>query len=109
MSTAFLCFATLTISTKRSPAVTGGKRGTPTTFLTGVKAMPLDPVSPELRQRLALNTPHELLQTYVLGTQDIREGDFVVSGTQEYPVRSVAEWPSSDGVLRHLILEDLKR
>jgi hypothetical protein len=57
----------VTASTKRSPAIAGGKRGAPATNLTGVRSTPLDPVSPELAQRLALDTPHELLQTFVDG------------------------------------------
>jgi hypothetical protein len=60
-----LCSETAT--TKRQPAIASGKRGTPATNLTGLKCTPLDPVDPDLAQRLALNTPHELLQTYVDG------------------------------------------
>jgi hypothetical protein len=72
---------TKTASTKRPPALSAGKRGTPATNLTGLTCTPLDPVAPEVRQRLALNTPHELLETFV--------GD----GSE----------------FKHLILEDLKR
>lgn len=53
---------TVTASTKRSPAPVSGKRGTPTTNLTGIRCTPVDPVDPEVAQRLGLNTPHELLQ-----------------------------------------------
>ena len=62
-------FATLTASTKRQPVVTDGKRGTPVTKLTCVKHTPLDPIqtTPEIRERLDLQTPHELLETYVNG------------------------------------------
>lgn len=62
-------FATLTASTKRQPAIVGGKRGAPETKLTGVKHTPLDPltVTPEIRERFDLQTPHELLETYVNG------------------------------------------
>ena len=56
-----------TASTKRSPAMVGGKRGTPATNLTGVRCSPLDPIDPDLAQRMGLNTPHELLQTTVDG------------------------------------------
>ena len=58
---------TVTASTKRSPAVSGGKRGAPATHLTGVRCMPLDPVDADLAQRLGLNTPHELMQTVADG------------------------------------------
>lgn len=74
-------FLRVTASTKRAPAITGGKRGEAVTNLTGVKCMNLDPVDPELRNRLELETPHELLQTVANG----------------------------GGVFYRLILEDLKR
>ena len=77
----FQRMATKTASTKRPPALSGGKRGVPAENLTGLTCTPLDPVAPEVRQRLALNTPHELLETFV-------------SNGSEY---------------KHLILEDLKR
>lgn len=58
---------TKTASTKRSPAISGGKRGAPATNLTGLSCMPLDPVDAELARRLAIETPHELKQTVVDG------------------------------------------
>jgi hypothetical protein len=61
----FLKLATVTASTKRSPAIASGKRGSPATNLTGLSCFPFDPVQPELARRLALDTPHELLQTYL--------------------------------------------
>ena len=60
-------FLTVTATTKRTPTVTNGKRGAPTTKLTNVRCMPLDPASPEVAQRVALDTPHTLLQTVVDG------------------------------------------
>lgn len=77
----FRRMATVTASTKRSPAISGGKRGTPTTNLTELSCTPLDPVDAEVRQRLGLDTPHELLQTFIAG------------GTTFY----------------HLVVEELKR
>ncbi len=60
-------FLTVTATTKRTPTVTSGKRGTPTTKLTDLRCMPLDPASPEVAQRAGLDTPHTLLQTVVDG------------------------------------------
>lgn len=54
-------------STKRSPAVTAGKRGTPVVNLAGIYCTPLDPLTADLAQRVGLDTPHELLQTYADG------------------------------------------
>lgn len=100
---------TVTASTKRAPAIASGKRGVATTKVAALLCMPLDPVDPELRQRLAISTPHELLQTMTLET-DIREGDILVVGSREYPVRSCAEWKWRGSMsFVHLVIEDLKR
>jgi hypothetical protein len=58
---------TVTASTKRAPALSSGRRGELVAVLTGIKCTPLDPIDPELRQRLDLRTPHELLGTFVDG------------------------------------------
>lgn len=102
-------FLTVTASTKRAPALSSGKRGAPVAYVTSLLCTPLDPVDPELRQRLALNTPHELLQTFVREEYDIVEGDVLVVGSDEYPIRSCAEWDWHGVEYRRLILEDLKR
>jgi hypothetical protein len=58
--------ATATYSTKRNPAISGGKRGTPVTELTGVKGTPLYPVSSsDLLQRVDLGTPYKAKQTFL--------------------------------------------
>jgi hypothetical protein len=108
---AFTLMATVTASTKRPPTLVNGKRGDPATNLSSLSCFPLDPVDPELRQRMAINTPHELLQTFTQGGLDIQEGDLLVVGTTEYPIRACAEWhwPEDDANYLHLILEDLKR
>lgn len=58
-SRGFRRMANVTANTKRV------KKGSPVTILSGIKCTPLDPVDPELRRRLALDTPHELLQTFI--------------------------------------------
>lgn len=58
---------TVEVGTKRSPAISGGKRGAPVAHLAGIACTPLDPVTPEVMQRVALDTPHELLQAYADG------------------------------------------
>lgn len=62
-SPSFSGLATVTASTKRA-SISSGKRGTPTQNLASVSILPLMPVDPEIRQRLALDTPHELAQTF---------------------------------------------
>lgn len=111
VSAAFKRGATVTANTKRSPRISGGKRGAMTTFLIGFRCWPLDSVQDQITMREAIGTPHEILETFVDGTLDIAEGDVLVVGEDEYPIRSVKEWQGVIGFghYRHLFLEDLKR
>ena len=61
--------------------------------------------------------PTELLQVFVPGEYDIREGDVLYNlvdndgnevDSKEYPVREAAEWELRDRTLIHLVIEDLK-
>ena len=101
-------FLTVTASTKRAPALSSGKRGAPTTNVANLLCTPLDPVDAELRKRLALETPHELLQTFTNET-DIEEGDILTVSSVDYPIRSCGEWVWRSTTFRHLVLEDLKK
>lgn len=59
----FRRLARMPAATKRSPGISDGKRGEPRFLLTGLLCTPLDPADPEIRRRLGLDTPHELLET----------------------------------------------
>lgn len=102
--------ATVAASTKRPPAKSSGKRGDPPTNLSALSCTPLDPVDAELRARIGLRGAMELLQTFVEGGLDIQEGDILVVGSTEYPIRSVGEWnwPADGTDYLHLVVEDLK-
>ena len=102
--------ATVSASTKRAPAISSGKRGAAATNLTGLLITPLDPIDPEIRQRLGLNTPHEVYITFVDTAVDIMEGDLLVVGSTEYPVRSVADWSAGSymSAYKQIIVEELK-
>ena len=106
---AFDNMASVTASTKRPPAVSSGKRGAPVENVASLSCTPLDPVDPELRQRLGLDTPHELLQTFVDDGVDIVEGDILVVSSTEYPIKAVGSWTWQSTSYVHLVLEDLKR
>ena len=110
MTSTFRLFATVTASTKRPPAISSGKRGAAATNISSLRCTPLDPVDPEIRQRLILNTPNELLQTYTEGGLDIVEGDILTVSSVDYPIRAVGEWywPVDGTNTCYLILEDLK-
>jgi len=109
-SKSFARAANVTASTKRPPTIASGKRGAPTTNISSLSCTPLDPINPELRQRLGLDTPHELLQTFVDTALDIREGDIFVVSSTEYPIRAVGDWATTAGMpaYKWLVIEDLK-
>lgn len=104
----FSRMATETASTKRPPAVSGNKRGAATTNIKTLACTPLDPVQPDLKQRMGLNSPHELLQTFVTGDPDIVEGDVLVYGGKDYPIKAVGDWVWRSTTYVHLIVEDIK-
>lgn len=96
-------------STKRRPAMSGGKIGAMTTSVASLLVAPLAPVDADLQQRLALDTPHELLQTVCDGSYDVAEGDVLVVGSVEYPVRACEDWGAVRGrSFRRLVVEQLK-
>ena len=94
-----------TASTKRD-TLAGGKF-TPAVNLAVVSITSPYPADPELRQRLELDTPHELLEVFTASV-DIREGDILTYAGVDYPIRSCANWPAGDSRFLRLIVEDLK-
>lgn len=110
-SLGFTRMATVTASTKRPPAISSGIRGAATANLSSLACFPLDPLDPELRARLGIDTPHELLQTFVQGGLDIVEGDLLTVSSVDYPIRAVEEWywPHDSANYLRLIVEELKR
>jgi hypothetical protein len=107
---AFLRHLSQTYTTKRA-TVSGGKRGSPSAYLAGVKGSPLDRTSPEVQARLMLDAPMVILQTFVLGSVDITPGDVLVSGTTDYQVRAVELWtdsPVGEGDFKTVYVEMVK-
>lgn len=93
MSIAMTRVATQTASTWRIQTdPVSGRRGESALYLSDLRCTPLDPVDPETRARLVLDTPHELRVTYVVGTHDIKKGDVLVVDRLEYPIAVVADW-----------------
>ncbi len=110
MSGSFAKLATVTASTKRQGAVASGLAGDMTVGIASLKCLPLDPATPEVLASVGLKAFHELLQTMCEGGLDIIEGDLLVTGGVEYPVRAVAEWnwrPSASNTLQ-VFVEDIK-
>lgn len=108
--TSFTKLATVTASTKRSPGIVGGVEGAYTTNIASLACTPLDPVSPEIAQGFEGLSFREILQTTVSGGLDIVEGDRLVVGSTEYPIRAVEDWywPPDEEDYRTLYLEDRK-
>ena len=83
---------TVTASTKRPPAIAGGKRGIPVARLTGISITPLDPLSMDTAQRMSIGAPANYFETFADGGLDIRAGDVLTVNSTDYPIRFVAEW-----------------
>ncbi len=108
----FSFLATVTASTKRPPAIASGKRGAPVAHLASVQCTPLLPASTDLLQRLMLDAAYKLLETTFFGEVDIREGDILVVGADEYPVQAVDVYPATalgNPAYRRLALQDLRK
>jgi len=88
----FARLATVSASTKRSGGISGGLEAAYAVQIASLKCLPLDPVAPELAQEFEGLSFRELLQTSVEGGLDIKEGDLLVVGGNEYPIKSVANW-----------------
>lgn len=108
MASSLARLATVSASTKRA-TFSSGRRSAPTEQISSLDVTPLDPVSAELAQRLGLDTPHEVLQTFCEGDLDLQEGDILVVGTEEYPIRALEEWTYGDTTSYRLVVEELKR
>jgi hypothetical protein len=109
-SSSFSRLAVVTASTKRSPTISGGKRGDPVTNVASLTCTPLDPVDAEVRQRLMLDSPNIILETFVQASVDIQVGDTLVVGSTEYPIKALEDWywPPDQTTYRHVFVEKLK-
>lgn len=112
VSKSFALLTTVTASTLRRPDIgADGKRADAAASIASLKCTPLDPLSSaEIQQRFGTQAAMELLETYVQGGLDIKEGDILVVSSTEYPIRAVGDWtwrPSGNDFLR-LIVEEIK-
>jgi len=100
--------ATVTASTKRSAGIVDGLEAGYVENIASLKCLPLDPISPELSLGIEGLGWRETLQTYTEGGLDIVEGDLLVVGSTEYPVRAVAEWTWRGSEYSMLYVEEVK-
>lgn len=114
-SASFTRMTSVTASTKRSPALdANGMRGEPATNIASLVCTPLDPADSEqardlaFRLRQELDSPFEILQTFVDADLDITEGDVLVVADKDYPIRGVNDWSWRGSRYLHLLLESSK-
>lgn len=111
-SASFTRLATVTASTKRPPALSGGNRGVPATKIASLKCLPLMPASEnrtsEIQERPGLSSPVKLLTTFVDSALDIAEGDILVIGSASYSIKTAESWPWLGSTYLKLTLEDIK-
>ena len=103
----FTRLATVSDSTKRSGGIVNGLEVGYAVEIAALKCTPLDPVQPEIAQAAGLSW-HEVLETFVDGGEDIKEGDVLVVATVEYPIRAVSDWDWKGTDYLHLIVEQIK-
>lgn len=116
-SASFQRLAIVSASTKRLPAIgSDGKRGVAVAVsIAQLHCTPLDPADNQqardlsFRLRQELDSPIVLLQTFTDAdalTVDIVEGDVLVIGTKEYPIRNVGRWAWRGREFLKLLVEE---
>lgn len=111
-SASFARLATQTCSIKRlGPVPATGKRGEATTYLSGLRCTPLDPVDESIREVVTLAKPYQARQLFIEGNLQLVETDVLVYDGVDYVIRAVGlwDWPMGDGVrTTHLVVEDAR-
>ena len=100
--------AVATASTMRTPALSGGKRGDPVEYLTGLLITPIEPIDDEVRASVPMDLPAKTLECFVDGTADVVEGDRLRSDDVFYGVIGVQKYTWRGDVFRRLLLEEVK-
>lgn len=109
-SASFLKIATEQATTKRPPDISSGKRGAPAANITApFYCTPLDPVTSDMVTTEVIEAPEELLQTFCDGSLDIVEGDVLVIGSDEYPIKFVDDWDWMGEFMRRLFVGQRKQ
>lgn len=106
MSRSLRRMMTKTATTKKPATMSGNNRSGRTSYLTGVRCLPPDPVDPrnDIVLRLGLDSPTELYQT-VCENVDIQTEHTITIDSVEYVVRGVGPF---DGDTRHATSEKFK-
>jgi len=110
MSASFDRLLRVTCSTKRPPALSGGKRDEAAANLTGKLCTRFYPVTAETAIEAGLQTPHTVQQVYMDKDTDIRNGDYLTVDGVDYPVKAAFLWPWVDGEsYMHVVVDKYAR
>ncbi len=107
-SLSFTRMATSTAATKRPATMSGGIRAAPVANLSSIACTPLDPVDAEVRQRIGLEGPHTVFESFVEGSQDILVGDIFTVESIDYDIKEIESWEwtrLSNTVVKRIFLE----
>lgn len=106
---AFFLLATHTCQIWSPPPVVGGQRDDLVQTVPDMPCLPLDYVSAQIAQRLGLEAPARLRQTYIDGTLNIERGSYLVfdSGPKRYPIKATEpwDWGGNGQQYTHLVVE----
>lgn len=98
-----------TASTKRPPALSGGKRGEAVANVASMRIAPPAPVDSETKTKMEINTPYKVFLTYAERSVDLAEGDLLVYGSVEYPIVRLEAWSFAGFSFYQIYIEELKR
>lgn len=93
-------FCTVTASTKRNEALSGGRTGAPTVNLASLAITPLWPLDGGAVQSLGISSPREYLMAFHVpeseNLPDVAEGDMLTVDGVDYPIQYVDDWTDGD-------------
>ena len=96
-------------TTKRTPAATLGKIGTPTAHLSAFAlAYAPVPASPDVIDKYQLKSPRKAFITGVFGTVDVIEGVVMTANGIDYHVRAVGPFNGTPVEFTEIIMEKVQ-
>ena len=89
-------------------AIVAGKRGAPTTHLSGLQCTQMYPTSTGVQLRAGMDTPHATWSLFIIGQHDIRQGDWLSLDGSDYTIQGLQVWefPGEQGAYTQLTVEE---
>lgn len=90
------------------PTSSSGVRSAPVP-LADLMVAPVDPLDPQLAERLHFESPLQMKQTFVYTNVTIKHGMELEVGDKAYAIKGVSPWSDEGGyIFYELVLEDIK-